>query len=162
MVEVLGGSRIITCRCAEIKHIDSGVEVYAHSHLHELAYDGYTWETLYGCLETGKLWKEYVVHPEYHGGGWPKLVQVSPMEAEKSFGWAPAPNERLRAIRAAPEGGQAYVDRARQARSEFQSAGVEIDEVDWNSSGWWRSLWRIGIERKKNPTGRRHERDATT
>ena len=150
---MLGGSRIITCRCAEIKHIDSGVEVYKHSHLHELAYDDDTWETLYGCPETGRLWKEYRVHPEYHGGGWPKLVQISPKEAKKTYGWAPAPDERLRAIRAAPKGGQAYVDTVRHARREFESAGAEIDEIDWNSSRWWRSLWRIGIEREKIQLG---------
>ena len=145
---MLGGSRTITCRCAVIEQIDSDVEVYAHSHLHELAYDSDEWETLYGCPETGRLWKEYRVHPEYHGGGWPELVQISPREARKSFGWAPAPNERLRAIRAAPNGGQAYVDRARQTRRKFESAGVEIEDIDWNSSRWWRSLWRIGIDRE--------------
>ncbi len=145
---MLVGSWTITCRCAEIEHIDSDVEVYKHSHLHELADDRDTWETLYGCPETGRLWRAYRVHPEYHGGGWPKLVQVSPEEAKSKFGWDPAPNERLRAIRAAPEGGQAYVDRVRHTQSEFQSAGVEIEDIDWNSSRWWRSLWRIGIERE--------------
>ncbi len=150
---MLGGSRAITCRCAEIEHIDSDVEVYKHSHLHELADDSDTWETLYGCPETGKLWKEYRVHPEYHGGGWPVLVQVSPKEAAEAFGWAPAPDERLPAIRAAPEGGQAYVDGVRHTWREFESSGAKIDEIDWNSSRWWRSLWRIGIEREKIQLG---------
>ncbi len=145
---MLVGSWTIICRCAEIEHINSDVEVYKHSHLHELADDRDTWENLYGCPETGRLWKEYRVHPEYHGGGWPELVQISPEEAKNKFGWDPAPDERLRAIGTAPKGGQAYVDSARQALSEFQSAGVEIEDIDWNSSRWWRSLWRIGIERE--------------
>ena len=95
------GSR--TCKCRKLRRVIGGPDEYAYGHLRVLAYNRELWETLLGCPETGRLWKEYRVFPEYHGGGWPVLVQVTPEEAAREFGWAPAPDERLLSIRAAPD-----------------------------------------------------------
>lgn len=92
-----------TCNCRNLKRVIKGPDKYADGHLRVLAYNSDLWETLLGCPETGRLWKRYNVFPEYHGGGWSVLVQVTPREAAREFGWSPAPDERLLSIRAAPD-----------------------------------------------------------
>ena len=139
------------CRCAEIHRIDSSKEGgpsdlevyrYIYGHLRWLT-DSEQWETLYGCPDTGRLWKEYSSHPEYHLGGWPIVEQISPAAAAATFGWAPPPDERLAAIRAAPASAQASVDQFRRKAAED---GLEID---WNDSKWWDALRRRGIKREE-------------
>ena len=92
-----------TCQCRKLRRVIKGPDKYADGHLRVLAYNSEQWETLLGCPDTGRLWKKYRVFTEYHGGGWPVLVQVTPEEAAREFGWSPAPDERLLSIRAAPD-----------------------------------------------------------
>ena len=114
------------CRCTEIQHLHgAAAQRYEREHLHELVVDGEKWETLYGCPETGKHWKEYLPQGEYHGGGPPELVQISPEEAEAEFGWAPPPGERLQAIRAAKKY-DPRVDPDELWRS-LRARGIKID-----------------------------------
>lgn len=125
--------------CGELQHINARADEYAYGHLRELVKDGKRWETLYGCPETGRLWKRYYPHPEYHASGWPELVQISPEEAAATFGWAPAPDERLAAIRAAPDSGKAYIARILR---KMKALGSEINGPD---DRLWRTVRARGI-----------------
>ena len=141
------------CRCAEIHRIDSSKEGgpsdlevyrYIYGHLRWLADHSEGWESLYGCPETGLLWKKYLSPSEGFSDGWPIVEQISPEEAKATFGWKRPRNKRLAAIRAAPTGAQVFVDKSRRRAAEF---GIEID---WsNDSGWWQSLRRRGIKREE-------------
>ena len=117
---------MVNCRCAEIQHLlGAAAQRYEREHLRELVVDGEKWETLFGCPETGRLWKEYLPHAEYHGGGLPELVQLSPEAAAAEFGWSPAPDERLQAIRAAKKY-DPRVDPDELWRS-LRARGIKID-----------------------------------
>ena len=140
-----------SCRCAEIHRIDSSKEGgtsdlevyrYIYGHLRRLAHSD-QWERLHGCPLTGRLWKQYSSHPEYHAGGWPIAEQISPEAAAATFGWTPSADEQLAAIRAAPTSAQAFVDGFRRKAEE---TGLEIDG---NDSEWWRALRRRGIKREE-------------
>ena len=112
---------MVKCRCAEIpclegvvaryRTMDAGVGAakYASAHLVELVYNSEKWDTLYGCPETGRLWRDYFPYPSSHGGGPMELVPISPEAAAAEFGWAPPPDKRLQAIRAAKRDGPRFV-----------------------------------------------------
>ena len=127
------------CKCGELQRIDVGADEYAYGHLRELVKDGKRWETLYGCPEAGRLWRRYYPHPEYHASGWPELLQISPEEAAATFGWAPAPDERLATIRAAPDSGKAYIARV------LRILKTEGEEINGHDDRLWRTLRARGI-----------------
>lgn len=107
---------MVRCRCAEIpclegvvarySTLDAGVSAGEYSlHLVDLVVDSDKWETLYVCPETGRLWKSHHLYPSSHGGGPMELVPISPETAAAELGWAPPPDKRLQAIRAAKQDG---------------------------------------------------------
>ena len=132
------------CRCAEILLLSgtNTVRRYVHGHLRTLD-DSEQWRALYGCPETGRLWKEHIPCAKSYRVETPELVQITPEAAVREFSRAPEPGAERRTILAAPASGQAYVDTLRRNTT---AAGVPMD---WNDSRLWRSLRRIGIKREE-------------
>jgi hypothetical protein len=66
------------CKCdKEIELNGQEANAYAKNHLQEVHVNGENWEIKYECPDTGSVWIMDFPHGELHGGGPPRLRNLS-------------------------------------------------------------------------------------